>query len=107
MVGVHYDDYGNREDVPSDWIRKVTMYHDVPVFAIRCKIHGIRPNARESAEGGWTLAVLNKFHKLLVDKKVEVCTHVQGAIPHVSITMEDIGDVADYVVSQGWARYAM
>lgn len=103
MVRVQLEDYGGLEYVPSDDIRKKAPFHDAPIFAIKCTIYGIRPSAAE--EEVWSDEIIESIYKLLCGKKVQVLVRVPGAVPQVSLKMEDGVDVADMIVSKGLARY--
>ena len=108
-VTVLFVDYGIKDSVDRRNIRLNIMpleILEIPVQAIRCVLHNIRPPGVREPTGNleWPLLNLNHLHSLIVDQEFRVCVKRRGSPIEVSLKNE-CNSIAKLFVMNEMAEY--
>ena len=105
-VTVIFVDYGTKDSVDKHDVRLNIMLEEIPVQAIRCVLHNIRPPGVREPTGNleWPLLNLNHLHSLIVDQEFRVRVKRRGSPIEVSLKNE-CNSIAKLFVMNEMAEY--
>ena len=106
-VTVIFVDYGRKDSVDKHDVRLNIMLEEIPVQAIRCVLHNIRPPGGVREPTGnleWPLLNLNHLHSLIVDQEFRVRVKRRGSPIEVSLKNE-CNSIAKLFVMNEMAEY--
>lgn len=102
-VEVIFVDYGTLDAVDRRNIRLNIMLEEIPIQAIRCVLHNVRPPPSSGAmetPWEWPVATLNRLHKMIVDKEFRVRVKGRGPPLEVALTAEHSVSIAKILVTE-------
>ncbi len=101
-VTVIFVDYGTLDAVDRRNIRLNIMLEELPIQAIRCVLHNVRPPPSSGAveTPKWPVATLNRLHVMIVEKEFRVRVKGRGPPLEVALTADRSESIAKILVTK-------
>lgn len=115
LAEVFYIDYGNRRKVDIRELKPVDVENElyrIPSQAYKCVLANVQPSMLRNVEGKWSDAAMQKFRKLLDEKKTKLYGKVFSVVDSVvaiNLIRVDANnkelDINEELIVQGYAEF--